>query len=48
MSVPTIIVQGANASYTIIDRLFIAHIPGHGDDAMTGVGMTSVDRKSVV
>ncbi|RSX52973.1 MATE family efflux transporter [Bifidobacterium samirii] len=39
MSVPTIIAQGANASYTIIDRLFIARIPGHGDDAMTGVGI---------
>ncbi|MCH9275048.1 MATE family efflux transporter [Bifidobacterium amazonense] len=39
LSVPTIVAQGANASYTIIDRLFIGHIPGHGNDAMTGVGI---------
>ncbi|MBW3092827.1 MATE family efflux transporter [Bifidobacterium sp. 82T10] len=39
MSVPTIVAQGANASYTIIDRLFIGHIPHVGNEAMTGVGI---------
>ncbi|KAB8289284.1 MATE family efflux transporter [Bifidobacterium ramosum] len=39
MSIPTIVAQGANASYTIIDRLFIGHIPGVGNEAMTGVGV---------
>ena len=39
MSVPTIVAQAANASYTIIDRLFIGHIPEVGDAAMTGVGI---------
>ncbi|WP_093959899.1 MATE family efflux transporter [Bifidobacterium vansinderenii] len=39
LSVPTIVAQAANASYTIIDRLFIAHIPEVGDQAMTGVGI---------
>lgn len=39
MSVPTIVAQGANASYTIIDRLFIGHIPEVGDAAMTGIGI---------
>lgn len=27
LSIPTIVAQGANVSYTIIDRLFIGHIP---------------------
>lgn len=39
MSVPTIVAQAANASYTIIDRLFIGHIPEVGNAAMTGVGI---------
>lgn len=39
MSIPTIVAQGANVSYTIIDRMFIGHIPGVGDMAMTGVGI---------
>ncbi|RSX53755.1 MATE family efflux transporter [Bifidobacterium goeldii] len=39
MSVSTIVAQGANASYTIIDRLFIGHIPHVGNEAMTGVGI---------
>ncbi|KAB7790796.1 MATE family efflux transporter [Bifidobacterium leontopitheci] len=39
MSIPTIVAQGANVSYTIIDRMFIGHIPGVGDAAMTAVGI---------
>ncbi|WP_204314801.1 MATE family efflux transporter [Bifidobacterium aerophilum] len=39
LSIPTIVAQGANASYTIIDRLFIGHIPYDGNAAMTGVGI---------
>ncbi len=33
MSVPTIVAQAANAPYTIIDRLFIGHIPEVGNAA---------------
>ena len=39
LSIPTIVAQGANVSYTIIDRLFIGHIPHVGNEAMTGVGI---------
>lgn len=33
LSIPTIVAQGANVSYTIIDRLFIGHIPHVGNEA---------------
>ena len=39
MSFPAIVAQTANASYTIIDRMFIGHIPEVGNAAMTGVGI---------
>lgn len=39
MSFPAIVAQAANASYTIIDRMFIGHIPEVGNAAMTGVGI---------
>ena len=26
--------------YNIVDRIYIGHIPGHGDIALTGVGVT--------
>lgn len=36
---PALVAQTCNALYTIIDRLFLAHIPHVGDAAMTGVGI---------
>lgn len=39
LAVPAIIAQACNALYTIVDRLFLAHIPQVGDLAMTGVGV---------
>ena len=39
LAFPAIVAQACNALYTIIDRLFLARIPGIGDLAMTGVGV---------
>ena len=39
LALPAVVAQACNALYTIVDRLFIAHIPGVGDLAMTGVGV---------
>ena len=39
LAVPAVIAQACNALYTIVDRLFLAHIPEVGDLAMTGVGV---------
>lgn len=39
LAVPAVIAQACNALYTIVDRLFLAHIPDVGDLAMTGVGV---------
>lgn len=39
LALPAVVAQMANALYTIVDRLFIAHIPGSGSLAMTGVGI---------
>lgn len=39
-SVPAIIGMLVNAMYNIVDRIFIGHIPGVGNIAITGVGIT--------
>lgn len=39
-SIPTIISMMVNALYTIIDRIYIGHIPGIGYLAIIGVGVT--------
>ncbi|OZG69209.1 MATE family efflux transporter [Bifidobacterium eulemuris] len=39
LAVPAVVAQACNAMYTIVDRLFLARIPGVGDLAMTGVGV---------
>ncbi|MBT1162490.1 MULTISPECIES: MATE family efflux transporter [Bifidobacterium] len=39
LAIPAVVAQACNALYTIVDRLFLAHIPGVGDLAMTGVGV---------
>lgn len=41
MTLPTVAAQIVNLLYNIVDRIFIGHIPGIGDAALTGVGVTS-------
>ena len=38
LAVPTVIAQLVNMLYNIVDRIYIGHIPGNGDLALTGVG----------
>lgn len=40
MAIPSVAAQLINALYNIIDRMYIGHIPGYGDLALTGVGVT--------
>lgn len=39
LAIPTITAQIINMLYNIVDRIFIGHIPVHGDLALTGVGV---------
>lgn len=39
LSVPTIMAQLINMLYNIVDRIYIGHIEGIGDKALTGVGV---------
>ena len=39
LSIPTVVAQLINMLYNIIDRIFIGHMPGDGDTALTGVGV---------
>lgn len=41
MSLPAIVAQLINLLYSIIDRIYIGHIPGIGSDALAGIGLTS-------
>lgn len=40
MAVPAVAAQLINVLYNIVDRIYIGHIPGYGDTALTGVGVT--------
>ena len=40
MAVPSILAQLINVLYNIVDRIYIGHIEGYGDIALTGVGVT--------
>ena len=40
MALPAVAAQLINVLYNIVDRVYIGHIPGHGDVALTGVGVT--------
>ena len=40
LSLPAIIAQFVNLLYSIVDRMFIGHIPDIGDLALTGVGVS--------
>ena len=39
LAVPTIAAQLINMLYNIVDRIYIGHMPGAGDLALTGVGV---------
>lgn len=39
LSLPTILAQLINMLYNIVDRIYIGHMPGDGDLALTGVGI---------
>ena len=39
LAIPTVIAQMVNMLYNIVDRIYIGHIPGDGDLALTGVGV---------
>lgn len=39
LAVPTMVAQFVNVLYSIIDRMYIGHIEGHGDLALAGAGV---------
>ena len=39
LAVPTMLAQFVNVLYSIVDRMFIGHIPGIGSLALAGVGV---------
>ena len=39
LSVPTVAAQLINMLYNIVDRIYIGHMPGDGNLALTGVGI---------
>ena len=41
MSMPTIFAQLVNLLYSVVDRIYIGHIEGIGNDALAGVGVAS-------
>lgn len=40
MAIPSIIAQLINILYSIVDRIYIGHIPNIGTNALTGIGLT--------
>ena len=41
MALPAVAAQFVNLLYSIVDRIYIGHIPGIGTDALAGVGVTT-------
>ncbi len=39
LALPAIIAQVVNLLYNLVDRIYIGHIPGEGDIALTGLGL---------
>ena len=39
LAVPTVVAQLINMLYNIVDRIYIGHMPGDGNLALTGVGV---------
>ena len=40
LSIPAIVAQIINALYNMVERAYIGHMPGDGDLALTGLGLT--------
>ena len=40
LALPSVAAQLINVLYNIVDRMYIGHIPGYGNVALTGVGVT--------
>ena len=40
LALPAIVAQVVNLLYNMVDRIYIGHIPGEGDIALTGLGIT--------
>ena len=40
LAIPTMLAQLVNVLYSIVDRMYIGHIPVIGATALTGVGVT--------
>lgn len=41
MALPAVAAQIVNLLYSLVDRIYIGHIPGIGTDALAGIGVTS-------
>ena len=41
MALPAVIAQFVNLLYSMVDRIYIGHIPGIGTDALAGGGVTT-------
>lgn len=39
LAVPSVVAQIVNMLYNIVDRIYIGHMPGDGELALTGVGV---------
>ena len=39
LAIPTVAAQMVNMLYNVVDRIYIGHMPGDGDLALTGVGI---------
>ncbi len=40
LTIPVTVAQFVNALYSIVDRMYIGHMPGVGTDALAGIGLT--------
>ena len=40
LALPAVVAQVVNLLYNIVDRMYIGRIPGEGDLALTGLGLT--------
>jgi putative MATE family efflux protein len=41
MALPSVAAQLINVLYNVVDRMYLGHIPGYGELALTGVGVTA-------
>lgn len=48
MALPAVAAQLVNLLYTLVDRVYIGHIPDIGTDALAGVGVTVSSQKMAI